>query len=585
MKNLKLNHKLIAGFMIVALLCVCMGFFGRFATTTLGSYLKDVGTVNLPSINHLSAMARQTDRFIISQKIILDPSVTPAMLKEQREVLNDAFQIYGMNLNAFEKLPMHPEIVPLWRDYKIESEAWEKANNHFFELLKDFEENGVLNPLMGKPDSEPSGAEETARINQAVLLYKKLAAHANGPCFETQKRAATLINGLIKKNSANAEHLTKTGYEFFNRIDKFGFLIMISSVVCSILLGVFLTRSITKPLQNCVKLSQAMAMGDFTSKIDIKRQDEIGALGNALNLMCQSLGSMFREVTDAAETMISSSRELSQSADQMTKSARQTSRKTDTAAAAGEGFGTSMQSISAASEQAASNLGSVASATEEMSSTIGEIANNTEKARTVAEKAVTSAGSASARVEELGLAAREIGKVTETINDISEQTNLLALNATIEAARAGEAGKGFAVVANEIKTLAKQTADATQDIRKKVNMTRSTTSVTADEIKNIISVINEINDIVAFTASAVEEQSVSTKEGTENLSQASMGIQDVNQNISQSATAAGKIARDITEVRSAASAIAHTASQVNHSSAELLTLGGKLNQIISQFKI
>ena len=72
--------------------------------------------------------------------------------------------------------------------------------------------------------------------------------------------------------------------------------------------------------------------------------------------------------------------------------------------------------------------------------------------------------------------AQSISKVTEVITEISEQTNLLALNATIEAARAGEAGKGFAVVANEIKELAKQTAEATKEIKTKIEGIQTSTS-------------------------------------------------------------------------------------------------------------
>ena len=75
---------------------------------------------------------------------------------------------------------------------------------------------------------------------------------------------------------------------------------------------------------------------------------------------------------------------------------------------------------------------------------------------------------ATPKIEQLGSAANDIGKVIDEIQDIAEQTNLLALNATIEAARAGDAGKGFAVVATEVKELAKQTAAATEDIRKRI---------------------------------------------------------------------------------------------------------------------
>jgi len=156
-------------------------------------------------------------------------------------------------------------------------------------------------------------------------------------------------------------------------------------------------------------------------------------------------------------------------------------------------------------------------------------------------------------MDERGKAAREIGKVTETITDISGQTNLPALNATIEAARAGEAGKGFAVVANEIKELARQTAEATRDIKGKIDGIRKITGLTATEIEKIIQVINNVNEFVAGISTAVEEQSITTRDIAEKISQTSQGIQPVNKSASAISLASSQIAGDISRVKTSIS--------------------------------
>ncbi|WP_163337978.1 methyl-accepting chemotaxis protein [Desulfopila sp. IMCC35008] len=158
----------------------------------------------------------------------------------------------------------------------------------------------------------------------------------------------------------------------------------------------------------------------------------------------------------------------------MKQDAKQTSEKASNVSSSSDEMSRNMNSVAAAMEEAATNINMVASAAEEMNVTISQISENTEKAKSITVDAVQQTENASQQVGELGQAAAGIGKVLETISEISEQVNLLALNATIEAARAGEAGKGFAVVANEIKDLAKQTAEATGEIRTKIEGIQAT---------------------------------------------------------------------------------------------------------------
>jgi len=238
-----------------------------------------------------------------------------------------------------------------------------------------------------------------------------------------------------------------------------------------------------------------------------------------------------------------------------------------------------------AAGNASAKSNTVAAAAEEMTSTVGEIAQSTEKSRSISLAAVERVRQASEKVDELGRAAQEVGKVTAVINEISEQTNLLALNATIEAARAGEAGKGFAVVANEIKELARQTAEATQDIRRIIEEMQGSTGATVEEIRGVTTVIEEVSELVTTVAAAIEEQSATTREIAGSVAQASQGIAEINENIVQSSTVAGEISADIAEVSALAGDLSDSSTQVNHSAADLGGVGERLKNIVMRFKL
>jgi GAF domain-containing protein len=133
------------------------------------------------------------------------------------------------------------------------------------------------------------------------------------------------------------------------------------------------------------------------------------------------------------------------------------------------------QHVAQMTEESNRNIQTLASAITEMSSSVEEISRNTQQASQVTHNAEQKAEESKKIMDELGRSSQEINSVIDLIKDIASQTNLLALNATIEAASAGEAGKGFAVVANEVKALAKQSAEATENIRLKIETIQQNT--------------------------------------------------------------------------------------------------------------
>jgi methyl-accepting chemotaxis protein len=362
-------------------------------------------------------------------------------------------------------------------------------------------------------------------------------------------------------------------------------VLIVAGTLLAGLIFFLVARSITGRLKQGVTFADLMAEGDLTQDIDIDCEDETGKLSRAMNRMVKNLRGMMENISQGVETLSGSSEQLNEASQTMSADSSEASELTESVASAANEMSESMATVRASIEETSGNVNSVSAAAEEMTATINEIVNNTEQSRQVTETAVAQAGMVSEKVSHLGVAALEIGKVTETITDISEQTNLLALNATIEAARAGDAGKGFAVVANEIKVLANQTAEATTEIRMKIERMQGSTQETTEGIEDIIRVINEVNQSVNAIVEAVEQQSMATSEIAQNVSQASLGISDVTNNVAECSVIADEVAKNIVNVSIASSEISNRSVNVKFTAKELSELAAKLNDLMNQFKL
>lgn len=437
------------------------------------------------------------------------------------------------------------------------------------ELQKKAEKGGgFVEYVWPKP-----GADDTPKLSYAEMI----------PGTDMWIGTGVYLDNIEQyQSSMSAEISSKVTGNIVTMLIIAGALFVLTIVLC--LLIVF---GIVGSLKSMVVSFKDIAEGegDLTKRIQTSGKDEISELAKWFNTFIEHLQQIILSISKSTGSVSDQSQNLSSIAASLSQNAHETSDKSDSVAAAAEEMSTNMNSVASAMEQSTTNTSMVASAAEEMTATINEIAKNAEEAHTISEKAVTQATTTSERMAELGQAAEAISKVTETITEISEQTNLLALNATIEAARAGEAGKGFAVVANEIKELAKQTAEATLDIKKQIDGVQGTTNVTVEDIREITSIINSVNELIATISTSVGEQSSATEEIANNINQAAQGLGEVNENVSQITLVAGTITEDISLVNSASTEISESSRNVDTSSIDLQKTAQELQQILAKFKV
>ncbi|WP_343631498.1 Cache 3/Cache 2 fusion domain-containing protein [Roseateles sp.] len=300
-----------------------------------------------------------------------------------------------------------------------------------------------------------------------------------------------------------------------------------------VLLGVGVTWLLNlwvgRPLADLNQAVEAVAAGDLTHPVQVRHEDDLGALAAGVERMRQQLARTITEVRQASDSIGTASAEV----------------------AAGS------RDLSMRTEQSASHLQETASALEELASSMGQTAASAEQAHQLvgeSDRAAQRGGQVVAQVvstmDEISAASRQIGDIIGTIDSIAFQTNILALNAAVEAARAGEQGRGFAVVAAEVRQLAQRSAEAAKQIKglitasgERVESGARLVGDTGAAMQEIVVSVKRVTDIIGEISTASREQSQGVSRINGAVAQLDQGTQQ-NAALVEESTAAAESLRE-----------------------------------------
>ncbi|CAK0774180.1 methyl-accepting chemotaxis protein [Gammaproteobacteria bacterium] len=420
-------------------------------------------------------------------------------------------------------------------------------------------------------DRRALGGEQQAHLKEGasgrhltVLIPMKSSANTRGTnCTTCHTDTDGRVLGAVRVTYSLAAYDAAFARENWMTVG----LSVVMLGVGIVMVGWLLRRIILTPIRHLQdKLLIIERDADFSERIDIVSNDELGVTATVINHLLVKFHDILRNM---AETTV----QLSSQANMMSSHAEETNQRVSRQQAELEQLATAINEMSSTVQEVAHSTASAADATQQANEQANqghEVVEETIAAISTLAKEVKGAATV---IHQLQQESASIGTVLDVIRGIADQTNLLALNAAIEAARAGEQGRGFAVVADEVRTLASRTQQSTREIQELIQRLQSGASQAVTAMEQGSRTAEVGMDQAARAGTALEE-----------IRRAVATLNDLNIQIATATEEQSAVAEEINRNVSNISTFAHdTALQTESSSREMYSFSESLRQLTAQY--
>jgi len=507
LKHLTFGVKLIGAFIVMAAFVAITGIFGIRTIDRVGT---EVNTIMKTS----AAQKTQVQQMETNQKACRVNLVEAALVRTEKADFdryvgnyrkkNELFKNnVAVILNGDKKLGVPPAkkgskveeqargVLKSWAEFE---QVAERLIAHKASLLKG------LTP--GVVDQAARNALADDTLN--TIARKEVAESSENAKLDIDDLADTVETQLIQADKESVK---------IKRSATMTFVVVIAlSIGMAILLGMLITRNITRRIGLIVNALHRGADGDLTARVMIDSGDEMAKLSGDYNTMADRLSEMVARTNHTLSKLSQISDNISEASRQVMGAAEMQSGGVSQTSSAILEISASIKEVGANVESLALSAAETSSSTLEMAASVEEVALNAETLNATVEDVSSSIMEMAASIRQIGASTSVLmGEASNTASSI-EQMNISIREVEQNAMETAIISQSVSKDAENGKDAVNATIAGIKDIRRASRITMDvieSLSTRAQDIGTILSVIDSVADqtnLLALNAAIIAAQ-------------------------------------------------------------------------------